>query len=148
VTATSSVYVDAPVEAVFDFFRDPGNWQDAQRGITFCEVHLTEEGTGSFYTWRARVAGVTVEGFDVFTEFVPNQHITDRSSLAFEGTWTYSFTAEGSGTRVTLQNQARGLWRLPVLERVVDALAVAGHRPVLTALRAKLEATPRPTATG
>jgi hypothetical protein len=147
-TATLSVHIDAPVEAVFDFFRDPGNWQDAGRGVTFHDVHVTREGTGTFYAWSARLAGVPVEGFDVFTEFVPNQRMTDRSSLSLEGTWTYTFAPEGAGTRVTLQNQARGPWRLPLLERVVDALAVAGHRPVLATLKARLEADAEPAPAG
>ncbi len=139
-TATLSVYVDAPVEEVFGFFRDPGNWQGAGGGVVFRDVHLTPEGTGTFYTWTTRMAGVPVEGFDVFTEFVPDQRITDRSSLSLEGTWTYTFTPEATGTRLTLRNRATGLWRLPLLERLVDALAVAGHRPVLARLKAKLEA--------
>ena len=79
-TATLSVHIDAPVERVFDLFRDPGKWQDAGRGIVFRDVNRTREGTGTYYAWSTRVAGVPVEGFDVFTEFVPNQRITDRSS--------------------------------------------------------------------
>ena len=89
-----------------------------------------------------------VEGFDVFTEFVPNKRITDRSSLSLEGTWTYTFAVEGTGTRVTLQNRSGGLWRLPLLEWLVDALAVAGHRPVLATLKAKLETDAEPAPAG
>lgn len=105
---------------------------------------MTREGTGTFYTWTTRVAGVPVQGFDVFTEFVPNRRITDRSSLALEGTWTYTFAPEGAGTRLTLRNRSAGLWRLPLVERLVDALAVAGHRPVLAELKARVEARPAP----
>jgi hypothetical protein len=140
VTATLSVHIEAPVESVFDFFRDPGNWRDAGLGVVFRNVHVNGEGVGTFYTWTARVAGVPVEGFNVFTEFLPNRRITDRSSLSFEGTWTYDFAPEGTGTRVTLRNRSGGLWRLPLLERVMDALAVSGHRPVLATLKARLEA--------
>jgi hypothetical protein len=146
VTATLSAHIDAPVEVVFDFFRDPGNWQEAGRGVTFRDVHVTPEGTGTFYAWSARLAGVPVEGFDVFTEFVPNRRITDRSSLSLEGTWTYTFAPEGTGTRLTLQNRSGGLWRLPLVERVVDALAVSGHRPVLATLKARVEALAEPPA--
>ena len=147
-TATLSVHIDVPVETVFDFFRDPGNWRDADRSVTFRDVHVTREGTGTFYAWGTRVAGVPVEGFDVFTEFVPNQRITDRSSLSLEGTWTYTFAPEGTGTRVSLQNRAAGPWRLPLLERVVDALAAGGHRPVLATLKAKLESDAEPVPAG
>lgn len=147
-TATLSEHIDAPVETVFDFFRDPGNWQAAGRGVAFRDVHLTAEGTGTFYTWATRLAGVPVEGFDVFTEFLPNERITDRSSLALEGTWTYAFAPEGTGTRVTLRNRSGGPWRLPLLEQLVDALAVAGHRPVLARVKARLEAGAGPHSGG
>jgi hypothetical protein len=147
VTATLDVHIEAPVEAVFEFFRDPSNWQEAGRGVAFCDVHVAREGTGTFYTWHTRVAGVPVEGFNVFTEFDPNRRIVDRSSLSLEGTWTYSFAPEGTGTRVSLQNRSGRLWRLPLLERIVDGLAVAGHRPVLAMLKAKLEGGAEPEGT-
>ena len=138
-TATLSVHIDAPIAAVFAQFRDPRTWQQVRPDVRFSDVHVAPDGIGTFYRWRTTVAGVPIEGFDVFTEFVPNERIVDRSSLSIEGTWTFTFASEGAGTRVRLQNRAGRLWRLPLIERLVDAVAVAGHRPVLAMVKAKLE---------
>jgi hypothetical protein len=93
-----SIHVEAPVEKVFGFFRDPGNWRSLQpEGVEFKDVRLTREGLGTHYRWAAKIAGFSIEGFDVFTEFIPNQRITDRSSSSLEGTWTYLFEPDGTG---------------------------------------------------
>jgi len=63
----------------------------------------------------------------VFTEFVPNQRITDTSSSSLEGTWTYLFEPEGSGTKLTVENRGRSFWRIPPLERLLDWLAAKTH---------------------
>jgi hypothetical protein len=84
-----SIHIEAPVANVFDFFTDPNNWREVEpEQIAFKDVRLTQEGVGTHYTWAAKIAGFPLEGFDVFTEFVPNQRITDTSSSSLEGTWT------------------------------------------------------------
>jgi hypothetical protein len=50
-----SIHVEAPVEKVFDFFRDPGNWRSVQpEGVEFKDVSLTREGLGTHYSWSCR----------------------------------------------------------------------------------------------
>jgi carbon monoxide dehydrogenase subunit G len=139
-TYEQSFHVDAPVTKVFDFFRDPHNWAAlGPEGVQFKDVRLTEEGLGTHYSWAAKIAGVTIEGFNVFTEFVPDRHITDRSSSSLEGTWTYSFEPEGSGTRLTVENRVRSFWRLPPLERLLDRVAAKTHEPRFARLKTMLE---------
>lgn len=70
-------------------------------------------GLGTHYSWAAKIAGVSIERFNVFTEFIPNRRITDRSSSSLEGTWTYSFEPDGSGTKLTVENQVCSFRRLP-----------------------------------
>ena len=95
-----SIHVEAPVTKVFDFFSDPNNWREVEPDqIEFKDVTLTQEGVGTHYSWSAKILGLPVEGLQVFTEFIPNQRITDRSSTSLEGTWTYSFEPEGSPAR-------------------------------------------------
>ena len=111
-----SIHIEAPVANVFDFFTDPNNWREVEpEQIAFKDVRLTQEGVGTHYTWAAKIAGFPLEGFDVFTEFVPNQRITDTSSSSLEGTWTYMFEPEGSGTKLTVENRVRSFWRSPPL---------------------------------
>jgi hypothetical protein len=79
-TYRQSIHIEAPVTKVFDFFRDPNNWASLEpAGVQFKDVRLTEEGLGTHYSWTAKIAGVPIEGFNVFTGFVPNRLITDAS---------------------------------------------------------------------
>ena len=136
-----SLHIDAPVGAVFDFFRDPANWTGlGPDGVNFRDVVVTREGLGTHYTWRAKVLGVPLEGLNVFTEFNPNELITDRSSSSLEGTWRYSFASEGSGTRLTIENRVGGRWRLGPVEHLLDRVAAKTHEPRFRALKTMLEA--------
>lgn len=101
-------------------------------------VLLTREGVGTTYEWVAKVAGVSISGFNVFTEFVPNQRITDRSSRAFEGTWIYTFEPDGSGTKLTCQNQSASFWRIRPLSKLLDWATARTHEPVMAQLQEML----------
>jgi hypothetical protein len=104
---------------VFAFFADPADWRGAEpEGVTFEDVTLTQEGLGTHNGWTAKIAGGTLEGFDVFTEFVPDRRITAGSSSSLEGIWTYSFESEGTGPRLTVENSVRSFWRFPPLQRL------------------------------
>lgn len=139
-TFKSSIHINAPVEEVFDFFRDPRNWRELGEGpASIGDVTLTDEGVGTSYRWAASFGPIRLEGANVFTEFVPHQRIVDQSSRSFEGVWTYSFAAEDGGTRVTMENRQVSFWRIPPLCWLMDALA-RGHGGVLAALKARLEA--------
>ncbi|HRY10038.1 MAG TPA: hypothetical protein P5544_08690 [Candidatus Nanopelagicales bacterium] len=95
--------------------------------------------TGTHYTWTARIAGITLEGLDVFTEFVQDRRITDMSSSALEGTWTYGFEPDGSGTRLTIENRSRSFWRIRPLEQILDLLAAKTHEPRFERMKRILE---------
>ena len=145
-SAPQSIYIDAPVDTVFDWFKDPRNWVKlnpaAARREEITEAHLTREGLGTFHVWTMKpLPGVRFEIFGVFTEFVPNQRIVDRWSLALEGTETYTFDAEGPGTRVTLGRQRRSLWRLRLLDALVDRFEGPEGEQALTRLKKLMEST-------
>lgn len=80
-----------------------------------------------------------IQGSDTYTEFVPDRRITDRSSNALEGTWTYTFEAEGPGTRLTVENRSRSIWNVPPLRQIVDMAAAKTHRPRFDRIKAMLE---------
>jgi hypothetical protein len=135
-----SMFIRAPVSKVFDFFRDPSNFAEEVPGqIEFTDVVLTEVGVGTYYSWSTTVAGIRVTGRDVYTEFVSDRRITDRSSNALEGTWTYTFEPEGTGTMLTVENSSRGLWNVPPLRQLLDLAAAKTHRPRFERIKAMLE---------
>lgn len=121
-TAKMSYHIDAPVESVFDFFKDPSNQVDSAP-FSAMKVHdakETKEGVGSFYSWSVKMLGIPVEGFEVFTDFVPNKRITEKSSNSLVGTWEYIFEPAGDRTRITMLHHPRGIWSAPAVRTVLD----------------------------
>jgi carbon monoxide dehydrogenase subunit G len=121
-SAKMSYYIDAPVEAVFDFLKDPTNQVDYQPfgDLSVGDVTMTEDGVGSFYSWKVKMAGFPISGFDVYTEVEPNKHLREMSSNAMVGTWDYRVEPEGKGTRLTMEHHQRSLWALPPLRNLTD----------------------------
>jgi uncharacterized protein YndB with AHSA1/START domain len=147
-SAPHSIYIEAPVKKVFDFFKDPRNSQmlGTEPRFQLTQVHLTEEGLGTFWVASFKLPGARAEFFGVYTEFVPNKRIVERYSLAFEGTWTHTFDAEGSGTRVTVQRHPRSFWRLGPFDKLVDLREGPASERYLAKLKEFMEADSAPVS--
>ena len=135
-----SIHIEAPVEKVFDFCKDPRYTQELTLApFAIKDVRMTEEGVGTYYSWASKTPVLRFEGFDVYTEFIPNQRITDRSSSGLPGDWTFSFEPEGSGMRLTAEVHHRSFWGIPPLRELVEGVQgpIAGR--FLSAVKAKME---------
>jgi hypothetical protein len=143
-TTRHSIHIEAPVEKVFAFVKDPVNFHElAQRHtppLEIKDVKQTVDGVGSYYVWVARSRGFRMEGFCVYTEFIPDRRITERSSLAADGDWTYLFEPEGSGTRLTTESHARSFWRIPPFRQLAERLHGRNAEQLLPELKARMEA--------
>jgi hypothetical protein len=136
-----SYHIDAPVEAVYEYFKDPAS--DSGLGMEVLEAKKTKEGVGTYMSWRMKVAGVPVwQGLEVITDVQPNKHITEKSSSAMVGTWEYGFEPEGAGTRITMEHRPRSLWAVPPLANVVDAATTRLSRAYIGRAKQNLEARP------
>ena len=136
-----SIHIEAPVERVFDCVKDP-TYMPKGFGEPFevTDVKLTDEGVGTYYSWALKTPGLRLEGFDVYTEFIPNQRITDRSSSGFAGDFTYSFEPEGSGMKLTAEVHHRSFWRIPPLMQLVEMVQGLMMERFLSAMKAEIEA--------
>ncbi|HEX6931007.1 MAG TPA: SRPBCC family protein [Streptosporangiaceae bacterium] len=114
-----SFHIEAPVETVFEYLKDPTNDQDFL-GYQIDDIKVTKEGVGTYYSWHAKIAGMPLRGFEVVTEFNPNKHVTERSSNPMVGTWSYDLEPEGSGTKLTMEHKLDSFWRLPPLRNLID----------------------------
>jgi hypothetical protein len=139
VTTVQSVHVDAPVDEVFEFVKNPLNWPDIEPLFHLEDVTRTPDGLGTTYRWKTRIAGLPIRGTGKFTEFVPNRRISDRTTPSVGGTWTYLFEPQGSGTKVTVQHEPAWYLRIPVVGGAIDSF-LFGHSRVLTRLKLRLEA--------
>ena len=142
-----TIHIEAPVEKVFDRVKDP---RYVPEGVTMhfdvTDAKLTDGGVGTYYRWVSRTPVLRMEGFDVYTEFIPNQRITDRSSSSMAGDITISFEPEGSGTRVTMESRSRSFWRIPPLRQLTDLVKGMTAGQYLPAMKAEMEALTRKPA--
>ncbi len=136
-----SIHIEAPVEKVFDFVRDPKN---VPKGMTMPykikDIKLTDGGVGSYYSWEFHIAGLPIEGFEVYTEFIPNQRITERSSQSIFGTFTSTFEPEGSGMKLTMETRHGSFWRFPPFRQLVDLGQSMISERYLSAVKAQMQA--------
>jgi uncharacterized protein YndB with AHSA1/START domain len=142
--AKMNFYIDAPVEKVFDFFKDPTSQIESPPfgSMKVHDVTMTKEGVGTHYSWTVKMAGLPLKGFAVYTEFVPNERIVEKDSSALVGEWEYTFMPEGSGTRVTMEHRQRSLWAFPLLSTAVDYGVRRLNRLFIEEVKAKLEVGP------
>lgn len=125
---TESVYIEAPVERVFDYFKDPANWNDIAPGwpfhFTFTDVKVAPGGEGTTYAYTGKVGGVVVsKGTGELTQVIPNQRVVDRAAEATVGTRTVMFEPVGSGTAMTMVEE----WEESPAERIPLLGAVASR---------------------
>lgn len=142
-TMKVSYHIDAPVEAVFDFFKDPASDSGFPR-MEVLDSKPTKEGVGTYMSWRMKIAGIGWEGFEVITDLEPNTHITEKSSSAMVGTWDYFFEPEGSGTKLTMEHRPRSVWALPLLGNLVDYGTTRMSHLYIDRVKAQLEKPARP----
>ncbi|HEX9042775.1 MAG TPA: SRPBCC family protein [Trebonia sp.] len=135
-----SIHIEAPVEKVFAFVKDPRNVPEGfTEHMEVRDVKLTDEGTGSYYSWVFHVAGLPVEGFDVYTEFIPNQRITDRSSFPMTRDFITTFEPEGSGMKLTVETGHGSFWRFPPFRQLADLGQTMMFDRFMPALKAQME---------
>jgi len=125
-----SVHIDAPVEKVFDYVKDPHHFFEAfdeewRRHMALTEVNLTPDGVGSTVRIMGRMFLLFhMEWVLTREEYVPNERIVDRASAG--GVWTYTFEPDATGTTLSM---AFG-WssKVPLVGEVVDRVSWDGDR--------------------
>ena len=120
-STTRSIEVDAPVERVFAFLADPRESVRAfamERTVTVSDIETSSEGAVKGYRESTPMRLVPVH-WDVHDtvrveEYVPNQHIVDRSSMELLHAWKVA--PSETGTRLTFTGSVST--RIPLLDKV------------------------------
>ena len=135
-----SFHIDAPVETVFDFFVDPDRSADLYPNVQILEYKRTQEGAGTYISYHAKLAGIPFDSFSVLTDWVPNKHLTEKSSSAIVGTWDYTFEPEGKGTKVTMEHHSRSVWNLPGVRNLGDLVTARMNESFMRKVKGRIEA--------
>lgn len=125
-----SVHIDAPVEKVFDYVKDPHHFLEAfpekdRSHMALTEVKLTPDGVGSTFRIMGRMFLLFhMEWVLTREEYLPNERIVDHASAG--GVWTYTFAPDGTGTTLAI---AFG-WstKVPLVGQAVDRISWDGDR--------------------
>jgi uncharacterized protein YndB with AHSA1/START domain len=142
-THTTSVRVNAPVEKVFDYVKDPAHFLGAfphQEDLVMGNVTMAPEGVGTTYEWTDRELGIKISGVSTRAEYVVNHRIVDKSSTG--PVWTWTFEPDGSGTTLTLMYEYSS--KIPLVDKVVDAVMWHPDRDlpnVLAVIKERVEAS-------
>ena len=125
-----SVHIDAPVEKVFDYVKDPQHFFEAfdeewRRHMALVEVNTTPEGVGSTSRLMGRMFLLFhMEWVLTREEYVPNERIVDHANMG--GVWTSTFVSDETGTTLTM---AFG-WssKVPFVADVLDRIGWEGDK--------------------
>lgn len=131
-THKRSIRIDAPVERVFDYVKDPHNQFAAyyqEKKPTIAEEAMTaDSGEGSTWKWKGQALFLHLHGTNTRVEFVPNVRIVDRSSTGAESTFTFEPDRTGTTLSIAIEISSK----VPYLDKLEDAVIWSGDRDLDT----------------
>ncbi len=116
-----SITIDAPVEIVFAYLRDPMSNLEIMPSMVQVSP-VAGEGVGAEFRWVYRMAGMNFEGKSTVLELVPDERFVTQSQGGIESTWIWDFAPDNGGTRIDLAVEYTV--PVPVLGRLAEALVV------------------------
>lgn len=153
-TLNKTITIEAPVEKVFAYVKDPNALWGHVRGMKVSTVVETPDVVGS--TYHFRFLGFLPEvGVQTVVEVVPDKRIVLRTfPYGFNGaTWTFDVQPEGAGTLLTVVYREETNPIGAALDSLTERLwggwlmsIMAGAKSVLEAESAPSTATPEKVA--
>ena len=141
-TVKPSIFINAPVEKVFEYGSKPENQPEFWPSLIEVKNIKKLPNGGYSYDFVYKLAGMRLTGFSEDTEFVPNERIVSISTGGIESTFTWTYEPEGGGTKVTALVEYK--IPIPLLGKVAEAFIVKMNEnesdTVLANLKARLEA--------
>ncbi len=143
-----TVTVNAPVEQVFSYMREPENLFRAQGGgdphVEVTDLKVTPEGVGTtgrnvFPLPGLRRLGITGQVANEITEIVPGRRIAVKISpsmgrmFRFDGTWTWTFEPENGRTKLIVDYAEWANWPVYVFDRLTEKLQERGFGEAVAA---------------
>ncbi len=140
-----SVSIKAPVEEVFNYWKDPSNWPEVWSSmVTAKDVVLTPDGVGTSHKWVYKMVGIILEGESIFLVCDQNHRIEAKTWGGIDCIFDWTFEPENGGTKMTAVVDYE--IPIPVLGKLVDLFALAANEheaeATLANLRARMEHRP------
>jgi uncharacterized protein YndB with AHSA1/START domain len=96
------VFVNAPLNEVFDFVKQPANLPKIWPGLVEMKDEKLLPNGGYSFRWKYKMSGIHFKGTGECVDIVPNLWFTSKTQGAIESTLTWTFRAIDDKTRVTL----------------------------------------------
>jgi uncharacterized protein YndB with AHSA1/START domain len=153
-----TVTINAPVEQVFSYLRDPENmWH--MPGVEIADVKVTPEGVGTtvrnvFALPGLKHLGITGNVIIETIEFVPNRRIVTKPTpmmgrmIKFDGTWTWTFEPKNGGTKLTVDYTELANWLVYAFDKLTEKKQNKEMNVWLAGLKTTLEAPSRLSGSG
>jgi len=136
-THTRSIHIDAPVEQVFDYVKDPHHFHAVMNGAPgsratghvkaeLTDVSMTpDDGVGSTWSFKGALFIFHFDATLTREEYVTNQRIVDSNRSA-GATWTCTFEPDETGTTFSLGFTMSTT--LPLIDKAADWLSWDANR--------------------
>ena len=159
-TFSWTVTINAPVEQVFSYMRDPENmFKFGSPDVEIADIKVTPEGVGTtvrtvFPLPGLKHLGITGNVVSETIEFVPNRRIVVKSipsmgaMFKFDGTWTWTFEPENGGTKLTVEYAELANWPVYVFDRLTEKRQSSEMNVWLAGIKTTLEAPSRLSGSG
>lgn len=129
---TRSIHIDAPVEQVFDYVKDPQKQWDAYelggKSTLVMEDIAPDAGKGSTWKWHGHLMFIPMHGTSTREEYVPNERIVDVSSTGVA--YSFAFDPDDTGTTLTMEVEVSS--KVPLLDKIEDKIAWKGDKDLDT----------------
>ena len=116
-----SAIINAPVDKVFAYIDDPMNapeWNPTLMEVT----EVTGSGVGQHYRWRAKMAGVPLNGETTVTEHIPNERRVIEGKGGVNVNWIFTFEPHDGGTKFGIDIEYT--IPVPVLGKLAEKLVL------------------------
>ncbi len=118
-TVNKSILINAPAQKVYDFMGDPLNNLKTMSAMQEVGDIQDLANGGKSFRWKYKMAGMSMEGKSEDVALTPNQYREVSSKGGINSTWKWTYGAEGTGTRLTLNLEYSV--PLPVLGKLAEA---------------------------
>jgi len=138
---TKCVTINAPVDKVFTFMRDPNNMPEIWPGMVLVKDVKRSPMGGFNYSWVYKMAGLHFDGASEVVDYIANQRLVMRHTRGINTTFSWYLEPRHAGTKLTLE--VENIVPVPLLGRVVEAFINMANEHdadlILVNLKARME---------
>ena len=98
-----SIFLNAPVEKVFDYMADAhANVEIIPGMVDVRDIEETPNHVGTHFRWTYKMAGIKFDGETTVVEWEQNRKVVTDSKGGIRSKWSMTYGAEASGSKLSI----------------------------------------------